>query len=96
MSRRTKIETAEELAMIFYDRMVDNNEDFVEPEPESSKLIGEVIKELTELVGLKKTLELEEKIMRMNCLDCIDHYVWGFCTALEVASIVFDSQAEIL
>ena len=88
--------TAKELAMIFYDRMVDNNEDFVEPEPESSKLMGEIDDELFELVGVKKTLELEEKILRMNCLDCIDHYVWGFCTALEVASVVFDSQAEIL
>ncbi len=87
--------TAKELAMIFYDRMVDNNEDFVEPEPESSKLMGEVDDELMELVGIKKTLELEAKILRMNCLDCVEHYVWGFEKALEVCSVVYKKQIPI-
>ena len=81
-----------DLAMVFYDRMVDNNEDYLEPDSESSVLMNEIDETLFNLLGFKEANKLEEKMLRMCCIDAELYYTWGFEKAMEVARVIYGSE----
>lgn len=91
-----KIITAQNLAMIFYNDMVENGDDTYDPDSKFSRTLNEIESILEEEVDFKTLSELEGLILTLSSEDVQQHYVWGFCTALEVARVVFDSQAEIM
>ena len=91
-----KIITAEDLAMIFYNDMVENGDDTYDPDSKFTKTLNEIENILEKEVDFKTLSELEGLILTLSSEDVQQHYVWGFCKALEVARVAFDSQAEIL
>ena len=88
--------TAKELAMVFYNDMVENGDDTYDPDSKFTKTLNEIESILEKEVDFKTLSELEGLILTLSSEDVQQHYVWGFCTALEVASVVYDSQADIL
>lgn len=91
-----KIITAQELAMIFYDNMVENGDDTYDPDSKFTRLLNEIEAILERELDFELVSKLESLILDLCSEDLQQHYVWGFCTALAVARVVFDNDAEIL
>ena len=81
--------------MIFYTRLSDGSEDCVEGDAEISGLMKEVDDELIKLVGIDKTLELEEKMLRMNGLGCQHNFISGFLKGLDVCRAVCQDPLSV-
>ena len=95
MSNKYNIKSTEDLAMIFYYNFLDNGGEDLDPNSESHRIMGEINDTLEELIGKKQMLQIEGKILEMNNIDCIDHFVWGFEQALEMCRVVYNNNFTV-
>ena len=86
------ITTVKDLAMIFYNDLVENSKDTYEPDSKYTKLLGEIEETLSKITDFKTISDLESKIISLSDEDIVHYYCLGFETALDVAKVVFDDK----
>lgn len=91
-NNKHNINNTKDLAVLFYNHFLDNGGDILDPDSESHKLMGEINNKLEELVGIQQTMQIEDKILRLNCIDCEQHFVWGFESCLELCQAVYGRE----
>lgn len=96
MSKISKIETAQDLALVFYNDMVENGDDSYDPDSKFTRTLNEIETILMDRLDFKTVSRLEGLILVLSSEDVQQHYIWGFTKALEVARLVFDSDVEVL
>ena len=89
-----KIITAQELAMIFYNDMIENGNDTYDPDSKFTRTLDQIEEILEREVDFKTLSQLEGLILDLSSEDVQQHYVWGFTKALEVGRVVFNSAIE--
>ena len=92
----SKITNVHDLATIFYNIMLDNNEDYIEPDSKSGRLMTEINKMIFSLTDFRTGSDIESKIMEMAGVDSERYYCWGFAKGLEVANVVMGRETENL
>ena len=86
---------SEELALIFYNNMLENGDDSYDPDSQFTRILNEIEEVMTEHLDFKTLSKLEGLILSLSSEDVEKHYIWGFCTALEVAKVVYTAGEEI-
>ena len=85
---------AEDLALVFYNDMVENGDDSYDPDSEFTRILNEIEEVMERTLDFKTQSKLEGLILSLSCEDVQQHYVWGFCTGVEVARAVLNCSEE--
>ena len=88
--------TVEELAMIFYNDMLENGDDSYDPDSKFTKILNEIEAILEEHLDFKIVSKIEGLTLDLSSEDVRQHYVWGFCTGVEVARAVFNKEPSFI
>lgn len=86
----------EELAQIFYNDMVEKGDDSYDPDSKFSTILNEIEDVMQENLDFNTLSKLEGLILGLSCEEVEQHYIWGFCTGVEVARVVLDSSDDKL